>query len=440
MLSVVIAAYNHGQILELTLQSLARQTLPAEEFEIIVADDGSQPPLAPVAQRFADRLQLVYLRHEPNRGRTYARNRAIDAARGDVVLFLDADSYAHPSLLQQHHDFHAQRAGRPGVFVGRRHEIDWAALGALRAGRIPEPPLVGEYRDDQRDHILAAPHRRRDWVYAPWVYTFTHNASVDVATLRAVSGFDESLVGWGGEDRELFYRVFHWHDCDGEVFALGDDAVCYHLPHHREWPELIGELMANQKRMLERHRRYDMELVGAVLGHAGQLAKRITWYRGAIEACRKLDLGRAGVLPGALVEAVAGEASVVIGLGAAELASHPDGHTCDYDAPLTDSNSHLSLAKTAFPDKHFARVVNIDLWRFLTAADLGGHLSEALRVAHEVHLVATTCSIPSEQMLPLPFIDDLTYPQMMLAAHFQVEVTATEAATVLLVRRKEPQP
>ncbi len=434
MLSVAIAAYNHGFILELTLESLTRQTLPAEQFEVVVADDGSQPPLAPVVQRFADRLPLVYLRHEPNRGRTYARNRAIDAARGDAVLFLDADSYAHPTLLEQHRDFHTQRAGRPGVLVGRRYEIDWAALGVLRAGRIPQPPFVGEYRDDQRDYIFAAPHRRRDWIKAPWVYAFTHNVSADTATLRAVSGFDEKLVGWGGEDRELFYRVFHWHGRDGDVFAMADDALCYHLPHHRAWPQLIGELFANQKRMLDSHPRYDMELVGAVPGHAGQLVKRIMWYDGAIETCRRLDLGQASTLPATLVDALAAEPGVVIGLGAAKTAAHPQGVTCDYDAPLTESNSHLCMVKTAIADKAFARVVNVDLWRFLTPADLGGHIDEALRVSHQIHLVATTCSAKAETMFPLPFIEDLEYLQWMLAVHFDVEVTHTGAATVLTVR------
>jgi hypothetical protein len=247
-------------------------------------------------------------------------------------------------------------------------------------------------------------------------------------------GFDESLVGWGGEDRELFYRVFHWHGRDGEVFAMADDALCYHLPHHRPLPKMIGELLANQKRMLESHPRYDMELVGAVVGHAGQLVKRIMWYDGAIEACRNFDLGQASILPTALVDALAGQPGVLIALGAAKMAHHPEGHTCDYDAPLTESNSHLSLAKTAMADKRFARVVNVDLWRFLPGVDLSGHLNEALRVSHQVHLVATTCSLRAEAMLPLPFIEDLEYLQWMLAEQFEVEVTHTGAATVLTVR------
>lgn len=434
VLSVAMAAYNHGHILDLTLESLSRQTLPAEDFEVIVVDDGSRPTLAPVVERFAGRLPLVYLRHEDNQGRAYTRNRAIDAARADTVLFLDADSYAHPDLLRYHRDFHVQRAGRPGVLVGRRYEIDWAALSVLQAGGVPEPPVIGEYRDDLRDYVFASPHRRRDWVRVPWLYAFTHNASVDRATLRAVGSFDESLVGWGGEDRELFYRVFHCHGGDGELFAMADQAVCYHLPHHRSWPELVVQSLANHQRVLERHRRYDIELTG-LLGHMGQVAKRIMWYGDAIEACRGLDLGRVSVLPDALADTLAAEPGLLIGLDGAKMPRHPDGFTCDYDAPLTETNSHLAIVRTAFADKRFARVVNVDLWRFMFPDDLGGHLGEALRLSHQVHLVATTCPVRAEQMLPLPFIEDLDYLQRMLAAHFEVEVTHTGTATVLAVRR-----
>lgn len=345
-LSVAMAAYNNGHILELTLGSLSRQTLPAEEFEVIIVDDGSEPPLAPVVEAFSDRLRLVYLRNERNRGRAYTRNRAVDAARSDTVLFLDADSYAHPDLLRHHRDFHAQRAGRPGVLLGRRYEIDWAALAALQAGAVPEPPLVGEYRDDLRDYVFASAHRRRDWVRVPWLYAFTHNASVDRATLREVEGFDEALVGWGGEDRELFYRVFHWHGGDEELFAMAEDALCYHLPHHRSWPELVVEAIANQQRVLEQHPRYDVEMMG-MMGHMGQVAKRIMWYGDAIETCRKLGLGRVSVLPDEVADGLSAEPGLLIGLGGAKMTYHRDAHTCDYDAPLSDTNSHLAIMKTA---------------------------------------------------------------------------------------------
>src|SRR5262249_735404 len=119
LLSVAIPAYNNGHLLALTLESLTRQTMPAEDFEVVVVDDGSEPPLASGVGPFADRLQLTHLRHPPNRGRSVTRNRAWQAARADVVLFIDSDCCAHPTLVQRHYDFHAARELRPGVLLGR---------------------------------------------------------------------------------------------------------------------------------------------------------------------------------------------------------------------------------------------------------------------------------------------------------------------------------
>src|SRR5689334_17055948 len=106
LLTVAIPAFNNGHLLALTLDSLTRQTMPREDFEVVVIDDGSEPTLEPTVRGFADRLQVVYLRHSPNRGRAITRNRGIAAARGGVVLFIDADSCAHPRLVERHWDYH----------------------------------------------------------------------------------------------------------------------------------------------------------------------------------------------------------------------------------------------------------------------------------------------------------------------------------------------
>src|SRR5262249_29446636 len=158
-------------------------------------DDGSQPSLAPVVEPFSVR----YLRHEPNRGRAVARNRAVEAARADVILFLDSDSCAHPDLIRRHLDFHRGRNGRPGVLIGRRLEIDWAGIDVLRRGEVPDGELVAEYRGDLRDGTLGQPHARRDLARSPWLYAFTHNISVDRASVLAAGGFDQDLVHWGYE-------------------------------------------------------------------------------------------------------------------------------------------------------------------------------------------------------------------------------------------------
>src|SRR5689334_17028679 len=91
--SVVIPTYNAGKWVEATLDSVVRQTLPHDNLEIIVADDGSTDDSPRIARTFLERTSVrhrVVLR-EKNGGIGAARNTGWRAASGEWVNFLDAD-------------------------------------------------------------------------------------------------------------------------------------------------------------------------------------------------------------------------------------------------------------------------------------------------------------------------------------------------------------
>lgn len=424
-LTVAIPVLGHGRLLALALESLTRQAMARRRFEVIVVDDGTEPPLEPVVVPFAGRLPLTYLRHSPNRGRSAARNRALAAARGDIVLFLDADHCAPPDLLDRHREFHAARHGRPGVLLGRSINVDWAGIEALRRGEEPPP---AEYREDVRDYLLAASHHRRDAARAPWVYGHTNNASVDRASLVAVGGFDEELRTWGGEDNELFYRLFHHHGRDPGVFVLSEDTVTYGLPHLRAWPLLMAQLADNHRYLAGKHPRYDIEFFGYP-GTSAATARRIAFFEDALAACREHGLGQAAKTPLGLD----GRTVLLIGLGASAVELAAGSVTFDYDAPLGQANLHLAGVRTPFPDSRFERVVSVDVWRFFLPEDLGAFLTEALRVAGGIDLVRTDAPVPPEQLLPLPFVGDLEYLRSTVEPYFVARVSQWPGHTVLSV-------
>ncbi len=88
ILSVVIAAYNEGRYIARALASLEKQKLDFKDgLEIIVIDDGSTDNTTANVKRFAK----VKLLHQDHKGVALARNLGVKYARGEIVIFLDAD-------------------------------------------------------------------------------------------------------------------------------------------------------------------------------------------------------------------------------------------------------------------------------------------------------------------------------------------------------------
>ena len=96
--SVVIPAYNCAPALARTVAALAEQTYPAELIEVVVADDGSEPPI--------DLPGVRVVRVGEGWGRGAARETGRLAATGDVIHWLDADMVLAPDHLEAHMRWH----------------------------------------------------------------------------------------------------------------------------------------------------------------------------------------------------------------------------------------------------------------------------------------------------------------------------------------------
>jgi glycosyltransferase involved in cell wall biosynthesis len=97
--SVIICTYNPAPaLLQLTLESLGRQTMT--DFELLLVDNNSTPPVAEAELQRRYRLNLRVLR-EARQGLTYARCTGIAGASGDLLVFVDDDNQLDPDYLEQ---------------------------------------------------------------------------------------------------------------------------------------------------------------------------------------------------------------------------------------------------------------------------------------------------------------------------------------------------
>lgn len=113
MVSIIVPVYNGEQTILRAVQSVLEQSVP--DWELIVVDDGSEDGTGGLLSRLTDpRLIRLWQRHQE---RSAARNRGLDVARGELVLFLDADDWLMPNTVERLQELARSEPGH-GVFVG----------------------------------------------------------------------------------------------------------------------------------------------------------------------------------------------------------------------------------------------------------------------------------------------------------------------------------
>ncbi len=201
-LSVVIAAHNAAETLDKCMVALSQQTVAHDEYEIVVVDDGSGDGTAAIAARHG----AIVIR-QAHAGRASARNAGIAAARGDIVLFTDADCEPAPEWIAR--------------MVGPLQDPGIAGVrGAYRSLQTSWTARFVQLEYEDRYDYTA---RSR---YIDFVETYA--AAYRREVLLSSGGFDPELPY--DEDQELSFRLAE----AGCRMVFNPEALVYHR-HPENW-------------------------------------------------------------------------------------------------------------------------------------------------------------------------------------------------------------
>ena len=216
--SVVIPTKNRSGLIAQTIERIESQTIPQDQYEVIVIDNDSVDDTRSVLEQKARTYSNLKFGLQEKPGAAATRNAGICMAKGELVVFIDDDVQAEPALIQTHLQYHQKN---PNASVIGAVTIPW--------GDTPEPFL--RYL---RDHRILNPYTPSK---GPIDFSYYHTCNVSTPTnvLVNVGGFNEAFSIYGMEDIELGYRL----EKSGSrmIFAPEARALHYRFPDYQEFLE-----------------------------------------------------------------------------------------------------------------------------------------------------------------------------------------------------------
>lgn len=231
-ITILVAAYNEEDSIADTMLSIDRQRYPGP-FEVIFIDDGSTDATARVAGALRYPW-LTVLRQEKNAGKSAALNRGLAAARHELIVTLDADSYLYADALKH---LVERYAGDPA---------NTRAIAGSMLVRNSRTNWVTRMQEWDYFHGIAAVKRVQS-LYQGTLVAQGAFSIYDRQTLRDLGGWDECV----GEDIVLTWAILE----AGWRVGHAEDAICF-----TNAPARLGQFLQQRQRwargMMEAFRRH----------------------------------------------------------------------------------------------------------------------------------------------------------------------------------------
>jgi glycosyltransferase involved in cell wall biosynthesis len=228
-ISVAICTYNRERYLPQLFGSILDQTLGRDQFEVILINNNSPGNTEELFRKFSEEHPEIATTCfvETSQGLSYARNRAIELAKFDLITFLDDDAFIRKDYLQNCIDAFTNTPKMDAL--GGKILLHYESIVPAWENKYLNS-LLGFY--DLGD--VAMPFNRKE-------YPRGSNMTFRTELFKQVGGFntslgrtDKSMIG--GEEKELFDRVYK---ADLGVF-YDPEVVVYHcVPVERTTPDFI---------------------------------------------------------------------------------------------------------------------------------------------------------------------------------------------------------
>ncbi len=224
MLSVIICTYNREKYIYNVLRSIAENDYPCENYEIVLVNNNCTDHTKEECQRFKNDFPGITFNcfHETNQGLSYARNRGIREAQGDILVYVDDDAVVNKKYLETY-----------AAFFGRNQEAAAAGGPIVPRFETQEPEWMSHYTRMLLTGALdLGPHERE---FPKRAFPGGGNVAYRKSVFDRIGLFNvelgrkgNSLIG--AEEKDLFDKM----GSQGIKFYYLPEAVLFHIiPQHK---------------------------------------------------------------------------------------------------------------------------------------------------------------------------------------------------------------
>jgi glycosyltransferase involved in cell wall biosynthesis len=259
-LSICIPYKQRLDNIQIVFESLARQTMNINDFEVIVGAMEYCEDFISLCKRYLGKINLISILSPDEFSIPHSRNLAMRQATGQVVVQMDADTLLPPNVLQnlyQSYFSFGQNICIVGQVVGYGNNND----GLVESVQV-QPYENYKQAIVELENSTGNPKDPRFQVYhaIPWAFGWTGFIALPLNTIRKNDlYFDETFQGWGVDDLEWSYRISR----SGTPIILREDVRAIHLPHARDPESNRDTETKNYRRFLQKWPFPDVELAHA---------------------------------------------------------------------------------------------------------------------------------------------------------------------------------
>lgn len=256
--SIIIPSYNACERLYYNLLSLSVQNCDKDKFEVIVVDDGSKDSTRKMLAGFNTNFNIKKIVLNENRGRAYARNTAINEAKGDILIFHDSDMVAEKDYVAKHINAHTDsgtvvsgmnwrkvysyyyedfaeaakqklesQLSNMGIDMRLVNKQPILSEAEITSGKIFDYTFSQSKYQSNEDIIINSYGSSLEGYHFPWIFFVTNNCSAFREDVLKAGGFDNNFLAWGCEDLDLGYRLYR-NNCR---FIKAIDITSIHQEH-----------------------------------------------------------------------------------------------------------------------------------------------------------------------------------------------------------------